>query len=122
MAKDEETKVHELKQKVKDFCDARDWEQFHDAKELAIALSIEVSELLEHFRWKSKEEVNHRFTIPEKREEIEDELSDILFFVLRIAQMYDINLSSSLNRKIKKNDEKYPVEKARGSHKKYNEL
>lgn len=122
MTKDKETYLHELKEKVKDFCDARDWDQFHDAKELAIALSIEVAELLEHFRWKSRDEVNHRFTIPEKRKEIEGELSDCLYFILRIAQMYDIDLSKALSEKMEENDRKYPVEKAKGSHKKYNEF
>ena len=61
MGKDEETKIHELKKKVKEFCDERDWAQFHNAKELAIALSIEASELLEHFRWKSHEETDSLF-------------------------------------------------------------
>jgi NTP pyrophosphatase (non-canonical NTP hydrolase) len=115
-------RIYELKEKVKNFCEVREWAQFHDAKELAIALSIEASELLEHFRWKSKEEVNNGFKIPEKREEIEDELSDIFYFVLRIAQLYDIDLSKALDRKMKKNEEKYPVEKSKGNHKKYTEF
>lgn len=122
MTTDKETKVHELKNMVKDFCDARDWDQFHDAKELAIALSIEAAELLELFRWKSRTEVNHKFTLPEKREEIEDELSDCLYFILRIAQMYNIDLTKSMNRKMKKNEDKYPVEKSKGSHSKYTEF
>ncbi len=114
--------IHELKQRVKSFCDERDWEQFHDAKELAIALSVEASELLEHFIWKSRDETNERINHPERREEIKDELSDCLYFILRIAQMYDIDLSSSLVRKLEKNGVKYPSEKSFGKKDKYNEL
>jgi len=122
METDTETKVHELKTLVKDFCVERDWDQFHDAKELAIALSIETGELLELFRFKSKDEVNHKFTIPKERERIEDELSDCFFPILRIAQMYNIDLTKSLIRKIKKNGENYPIEKSKGKHTKYTEF
>ncbi len=121
MVKDTERKIHELKEKIKEFCDARDWDQFHNAKELAIALSIEASELLEIFRWKTHEEVDELFKDENKKEEIEDEMADILYFLVRIAQKYDLDLSEALDRKMEKNDKKYPVEKAKGSHKKYNE-
>jgi NTP pyrophosphatase (non-canonical NTP hydrolase) len=122
MAKDNERRIHELKEKIKEFCDARDWDQFHNAKELAIALSIEASELLEIFRWKTHEEVDELFKDERKKEEIEDELADIMYFLVRIAQKYDLDLSEALDRKMEKNNKKYPVDKAKGSHKKYNEL
>jgi len=122
MTDDINSNIHKLKQRFKNFCSNRDWDKFHDAKELAIGLSIEAGELLDHFRFKTRDEVNHKFTIPEKREEIEDELADIFIYVLRIAQMYDIDLTKSFNRKLEKNDKKYPVEKAKGSSKKYNEF
>ena len=122
MAKDSETNLHEFKEKIKKFCEARDWDRFHNAKELAIALSIEASELLEIFIWKSPEEVKKLFEEPKKKEDIGDEMADILYFLTRIAQMYDIDLSEALDRKLEKNDKKYPVEKAKGSNKKYNEL
>lgn len=122
MVSDKETSVEKLKLKVKEFCDKRDWDQFHDAKELSIALSIEVSELLEHFRWKTKEEVKEKMNKPEKVEEIKEEMADILYFLLRIAQMEKIDLSKALENKIEKNELKYPVEKAKGSNKKYNEF
>ena len=120
--KDHETKLHELKDKIKSFCDARDWDQFHDPKELAIALSIEASELLEHFRWKNKEEVKKIWEDPQKKEDIEDEMADILYFLVRMAQRYNLDLSEALDRKMEKNEKKYPLEKAKGSNKKYNEL
>lgn len=116
------TTISELKQKIKEFSEARDWDQFHNAKELAIALSIEASELLEHFRWIGHEEVNNKFKIPEKKKEIESELADVLVFLVRLAQMYDIDLSKSVEEKMQKNEERYSVEKAKGSCKKYNEF
>jgi len=121
MVNDKDTNIESLKSKVKEFCDKRDWDQFHDAKELSIALSIEASELLEHFRWKTKEEVKEKMSKPEKVEEIKDEMADVLYFLLRIAQMENIDLSEALENKMEKNDKKYPVDKARGSNKKYNE-
>jgi len=119
---DKEKTLEDLKQQVKAFCDARDWDQFHDAKELAIALSIEASELLEHFRWKTKEEVKTKMSNPVKIEEVKDEMADILYFLLRIAQMNNIDLSEALEKKIEKNNQKYPVDKFKGSSKKYNEF
>ena len=120
--KDNERKIHELKDKVRDFCQERDWDQFHNAKELAIALSIVASELLEIFRWKSPEEVKALFENEKKKEDIEDEMADVLYFLVRMAQLYDLDLSDALDKKMRKNEEKYPDEKAKGSNKKYNEF
>jgi len=122
MVKDNKTTIHELKEKVRRFCEVRDWDQFHDIKELAIALSIEASELLEHFRWKTKEEVKKALENSEKREEISDEMADCLYFIIRMAQMNNIDLSEALERKLEKNNKRYPVEKAKGSSKKYTEF
>tara|TARA_Y100000034_G_scaffold92462_1_gene111759 strand:- start:2155 stop:2529 length:375 start_codon:yes stop_codon:yes gene_type:complete len=122
MTKDQERKIHELKEKIREFCEARDWGQFHNAKDLAIALSIEASELLEIFRWKSPKEVEDLFQNEKKKEDIEDEMADILYFLVRMAQKYDLDLSEALDKKMKKNEEKYPIEKAKGSNKKYNEF
>ena len=119
---DEDRKIHELKEKIREFCEARDWDQFHNAKELAIALSIEASELLEIFRWKTSEEVAELFKNPAKTEDIEDEMADVLYFLVRISQLYDIDLSEALERKMDKNNKKYPVDKFKGSSKKYNEV
>jgi NTP pyrophosphatase (non-canonical NTP hydrolase) len=121
MVNDKETNIEELKTKVKEFCDKRDWDQFHDAKELSIALSIEASEILEHFRWKTEDEIKNLLENPIKREEIGDEMADVFYFLLRIAQMNNIDLTEAFYRKLDKNNKKYPVEKAKGSSKKYNE-
>jgi len=120
--RDSKTTIEELKETVRKFCEERDWDQFHNAKDLTIALSIEVSELLEIFRWKSLDEVEQLFLDNKKREEIEDEMADIFYFLLRIAQKYEVDLSGSLERKMEKNKSRYPIEKARGSNKKYNEF
>ena len=122
MAKDNERKIHELKELIRKFCEERDWDQFHNAKDLAIALSIEASELLEIFRWKSPEEVKELFEDENKREDISDEMADVLYFLIRMAQMYDIDLTDALEKKMEKNNNKYPIDKFKGLSKKYNEV
>ena len=102
------------------FRDERDWDQFHQPKELAIALSIEASELLEHFLWKSPEEVTQR--IATKKTEISDELADITVYLLELAHKMEIDLPAAIRSKLAKNAIKYPVAKAKGSNKKYSEL
>lgn len=118
---DNKTTIRELKEKVRNFCEARDWDQFHNAKELAIGIVTEASELLQHFRFKSNDQVNEMFQDKLKKQEFSEEISDILFFILRLAQRYDIDLSLELENKIKKNGERYPVNKAKGLNKKYTE-
>ena len=119
---DHEIKVHELKEIVRVFCEERDWEQFHNAKDLAIAISIEASELLELFRFKNPDEVKALLEDEKGREKVRDELADVLQTLMRFAQLYDIDLSEALERKMVKNVEKYPIEKSRGTARKYNEL
>jgi len=119
---DHKTNIQELKNKVKKFCEDRDWDQYHGAKDLATALIIESAELLENFRWKSENEVKELFKNKDKKEQVEDEMADIIYFLLRLAQRYDIDLSEALDKKMKKNEKRYPVEKAKGSNKKYTEL
>ncbi|OCB00125.1 nucleotide pyrophosphohydrolase [Clostridium beijerinckii] len=118
---DSENNINELKESVKKFCDDRDWEQFHNPKDLTIGISTEANELLSLFRFKSKENMESMFNNLNKREEIEDETADIFFFLLRFAQMNNIDLSEVLKKKIEKNNEKYSIEKFKGSNKKYSE-
>ena len=122
MGKDNETKLHELKDKIQQFCEERDWDQFHNAKDLATALIIEAAELLEIFRWKTPKEEEELFKTPEKKKKIADEMADVLYFLIRLAQRFDIDLSEALESKMKENDEKYPIDKFKGSNKKYNEV
>lgn len=92
----------------------RDWDQFHNGKDLAIGLSVEASELLEVFLWKDPESVN--------LDKIREELADVLNYAFQMADKYHLNIKEIMLEKIHRNAEKYPVEKAKGSAKKYNEL
>ena len=119
---DKETNIQEIKDYVKKYCEDRDWDQFHSPKELAIGIITEASEVLEHFRFKSEKEMKELLDDSKKREDIEDEIADVLMFICRFAQMYNVDLSEAFKRKIKKSEKKYPIEKAKGSNKKYIEL
>ena len=107
---------------VQKFCEERDWDQFHTFKDVAIGLVTESAELLDLFRFKSEEQCRAIMKDDSKREEVSDELADILFFILRFAQRGGIDLNQALASKLEKNRAKYPVEKARGSNKKYDEF
>ena len=113
--------IHELAEMVKKFCEERDWDQFHNPKDLAIGISTEANELLDIFRFKSDEDMKLICSDIDKREHVEEEIADILFFVLRFAQRNHIDLSEALLKKIQKNAMKYSVESSRGSNRKYNE-
>jgi NTP pyrophosphatase (non-canonical NTP hydrolase) len=117
-----EISIRDLKDKVREFCEARDWDQFHGPKELAIGVITEASELLEHFRFLSEEQAMELLQDPQQREEIEDEIADVLFFLLRFCQRFDVDLERALMRKMEKGEKKYPVEKAKGSNLKYTKL
>ncbi len=118
---DATARVVELKQMVKQFSEDRDWDQFHSAKELAIGIVTEASELLGEFRFKSDAEVDELLGNKTSAKRVRDELADILYFALRLAQKYDIDVSNSLEEKITQNAAKYPIDRARGSNKKYTE-
>ena len=118
---DSDTDIQELKNRIQEFCEKRDWGQYHNGKELSIGIATEASELLEHFRFKSEEEVEAVFDDPEKSQ-VEDEMADVFYFLLRMAQVYNIDLSEALDNKMEENREKYPVEKSKGSNKKYDKL
>lgn len=110
----------ELMEKINEHRDARDWRQFHNPKDLAISLALEASEVLEHFQWKNKEEIEEM--IANKKEHLGEELADVLYWTLTLAHDAGIDLKQAFYRKMEINAKKYPVEKAKGSHKKYTEL
>lgn len=118
---DDSATVKELKDKVQKFCKDRDWDQFHNPKDLAIGISTEASELLDLFRFKRDDDIKEIMSNPSKRQAVGEELADVLYFLLRFAQMNGFDLSEELNKKLEKNNIKYPVEKSKGSNKKYNE-
>jgi len=118
---DNKTTIGELKEEIRKFCELRDWDQYHNAKELAIGIVTEASELLEHFRFKSENQVDAMFQNNSKKHKLTEEMADVLYFLIRLAQRYNIDLTTELENKIKKNREKYPIEKVKGSNKKYSE-
>lgn len=110
----ESLEINEIMHQIVQFTEERDWDQFHNGKDLALALSIEASELNEAFLWKKAEDVN-----PDK---IKEELADILNYAFLIAHKYNLDIKEIILTKLQKNSEKYPINKAKGSAKKYNEL
>ena len=112
--------MKEIIEKIKKFRDERDWMQFHDPKNMSISIIIEAAELLEHFQWKNKEEVKKY--VEENKEEIRDEIADVALYLFELADNLGIDLLSAMEKKLEKNKKKYPVEKAKGRHTKYNKL
>lgn len=106
--------LEELRKSIVQFTQERDWDQFHNGKDLALALSIEAAELNEAFLWKNASDVNV--------DKIKEELADIFNYAILIADKYDLDIKQIILDKLKRNAEKYPVDKAYGSAKKYNEL
>ncbi|WP_049967727.1 nucleotide pyrophosphohydrolase [Haloferax prahovense] len=111
----------DLNQEIRTFCEVRDWGQFHTPKDLAIGLTTESNELLEIFRFKDEHEQSTILEDSDKRGDIEDELADVLFFLLRFADLNDIDLEEALATKLEKNRERYPKEEYKSSNRKYNE-
>lgn len=105
--------------KIRAFRDERDWAQFHNPKDMAIAISLEAGELLEHFLWKDSGEVEAR--VVSHRESISEEIADIAIYLTELADNLGIDLAAAMEAKLEKNAAKYPVEKARGSSAKYTE-
>ena len=108
------TEINKITEELRKFRDERDWAQFHNPKDLAIALSIEASELLELFLWKSAEKAD-----PDK---VKEELADVFAYAFMLADKYGLDVAQIMQDKLAKNKLKYPVAKAKGSAKKYNEL
>ena len=112
--------IEELTTRIRAFVEARDWRQFHSPKEMAVALSVEASELLQHFVWLTAAQVDARAA--ERRAEIEDELADVGILLFELADNLGIPLGDAMAAKLARNEARYPVDKARGTNRKYNEL
>lgn len=115
-----EKSLSDLQRIIRKFCDDRDWDQFHNPKDLSISLSLEAAELLEHFQWKHEDEITKYLTT--EKDEVGSELADVFYWVLLIANKLDIDLVKVFDKKMEKNEKKYPIEKSKGNHKKYTEL
>ena len=112
--------IDDLTKRIIDFRDARDWKQFHNPKDLALSLVLEAAEVMEHFQWKNKEEMEKY--IETNKSDIGEEMADVLYWILLMGHDLKIDVLDALEKKIKKNEDKYPVEKAKGKHTKYNKL
>lgn len=112
--------INDLKHRIRDFAEAREWDQFHSPKNLSMALSAEVAEIIEHFQWLTEEQSKN---LPQdKLAKVETELADTFIYLIRLADKLDIDLLKAAESKISINEQKYPVNKARGNAKKYTEL
>ncbi len=112
--------IKKITEKIKKFRDERDWLQFHNHKDMALSLVLEATEVLEHFQWKSSEEVVDHGKV--SKEELSDELADVAMYLFELTDNLGIDLKKAIESKLKKNARKYPVEKAKGKHTKYNKL
>lgn len=108
------TEIDEIIQSLIKFRNERDWEQFHNPKDLALAINVEAGELLELFLWKDPENAN--------KDKVREELADVFAYAFLLADKYDFDVKEIVLEKIRKNSEKYPVDKAKGNAKKYTEL
>lgn len=109
--------ISDLQKDIIDFRDERDWKQFHNPKDLAISISLEAAELLEVFQWSGADVV-----VEGKREKIEEELADVLIYCLLMAEETGLDVETIVEKKLKKNGEKYPADKAFGKAAKYTDL
>lgn len=112
--------IESINAEIRAFRDARDWMQYHAPKELAVAIAAEAGELLQHFVWQSPAQSEQRAR--ERRGEISSEIADVAILLFELADNLDINLADAMRAKLAQNELRYPVAKARGSNKKYNEL
>jgi len=112
--------LESLRGQVRDFANARDWDQFHSPKNLAMALSVEAGELLEVFQWLTEEQ--SRRLAPEKQAAASAEIADVLIYLVRLGDQLGIDPVAAAQHKMVENERKYPADKARGNAKKYTEL
>lgn len=112
--------ITDLLERIVKFRNARDWKQFHNPKDMSLSLVLEATEVMEHFQWKNQEEMEKYLV--EHKEDVADELADVLYWLLMMSHDFDIDLLEALDKKQSKNEAKYPEDKAKGNHKKYNEL
>ncbi len=122
MAEHKSLDIERVQAHLRDFARSRDWERYHSPKNLAMALAGESGELLEILQWLTEDESRAIAGDPRRREAVGEELADILQYVLRIADLLDVDVNEALWAKLEKNAKKYPVDLAKGNARKYTEL
>ncbi|MGE0479132.1 MAG: nucleotide pyrophosphohydrolase [Phycisphaerae bacterium] len=113
---DEHTTIAEARRWLAEFVAARDWQSYHDPKNLAMSIAIEAAELMEHFQWLRSDELAEHARDPAQRQLIVDELADVLCYCLALANTLDVDVAASVREKLAKNAAKYPVERFRGRY------
>lgn len=122
MENDQTTTVSQIKQAIEHFADERDWKQFHNPKNLAMAIASEVGELNEHFRWVKSDEAFGFLRDPDATAAVASELADVMMFALEFATVCEIDLTEAIKSKLKVNEQRYPVGKSKGNAAKYDRL
>lgn len=112
--------IKKLTNKILEFRNKRNWSKFHNPKDMALSLSLEAAEVLEHFQWKNGEEIEEY--IKSHKDEVGEELADVLYWVLLMAHDLDVDIIEAVEKKMEKNEKKYPVDKAEGVATKYDKL
>lgn len=112
--------INQLRDQLRNFAEERDWKQFHSPKNLAMALCGEIGELAHHFQWLTEEESAQ--LLSEKKEQVAEELADVLLYLVMLSESLDINLLDETKKKIEKNAARYPADKAKGNSAKYLDL
>jgi dCTP diphosphatase len=111
-----------LQKRIEKFVSQRDWEQFHSLKNLSMSLSVEAAELMEHFQWVNEDDCDPKTLEKNEYQEIKEEIADVMIYSLMLSSEMDLDPLDAIEEKIKKNEEKYPIQKAKGSAKKYTEF
>ncbi|MEE3258825.1 MAG: nucleotide pyrophosphohydrolase [Candidatus Latescibacterota bacterium] len=119
---DQTCTIAQLKDQIRHFVEERDWEQFHTPKDLAIGLSVEAAELLEHFRFQSEAEVEKKLADEASLKDIGHELADVLYFVLLMCDRFGLDAAATLEEKLAISAARYPIAQARGKNLKYTQL
>lgn len=114
------SEIKDLTAKIHKIADDRDWHQFHNPKDLALSLSLEASEVLEHFQWRNGKELDEY--VKTHKEEIGEEVADVLYWALRLSEILGVDAKELLEKKLVKIEKKYPIDKSKGNHKKYTEF
>ena len=122
MTGDEKTTIEDLKNLVKRFIEDRDWGKYHNAKDIAVSITIEASELLEVFQWVTDDELQKVLANSEKHGSLEEEIADVLIYCFSLANATNIDIARAVRAKIEKNKEKYPIDAVKGDYRKYTEL
>lgn len=112
--------IAELTSRIRDFVDARDWRQFHNAKDMAVAITAEAGELMQHFVWQQESQIEQRTR--DHRDEIASEIADVAILLFELADNLGLDLGQVMTEKIARNEIRYSVEKAKGNNRKYNEF